>query len=399
MLDFSVTSFFKYGAPELKQNYRKYLTWGLVIACVMHFAALGAYMGYARFFPEEAAPREVRIQLYPELYEKVNIQQELAVAPPPIAPAGASATGGGGSTNAQAVNVGRVVAEPGGSPGVPQRIDLAAELGDLGAGQPILSQPKLAGAGRGAVTGTPTVGKTDLASSWDTELGNGSLDLGGLDATTALPGEGRGRGFGGKNETGEGIRVGAGGSGAGIGQSLGNGAGDAGLGVPGSGTGRGPARGAGGGGSVKVELKNLQDFGGNYRNFTPIYQALAEWMRKHPRDLSEVVDRFMGHQPGNLTASETFVVGGRRFEIFLLCVDATYEIRVCLAEGDEITYLIDQGFKKQSNFLRVGTLARLPGEKSIHRFGSELREASDHRTQEFYQIFLSWWETVKHEVE
>jgi hypothetical protein len=106
----------------------------------------------------------------------------------------------------------------------------------------------------------------------------------------------------------------------------------------------------------------------------------------------------MGFQPGNLTSQVTFSIDNRRFEMFLLCVEATYEVRICLVEGNEVTYLIDQGFKKQSNYLRLGSLAWLPtGE--IHRFGSVLREASDQRTQDFYQIFLSWWETVKHEVE
>ncbi len=395
MLDPGVISFFKYGAPELKQNYRRYVAWGLVIASALHLTMLAALRGYTYLFPEEEQARVVRIQLYPELAQKVSLQKE-AVA----VPVEAGAPGGGGSSS-QPVGVGRVLAEPGGGTmGVPRRIDLAAELGDLGMGQPILSQPKLSGAGRGTVTGTPAVGRTDLAASWDTELGSGGLDLGGTDLETALPGEGRSRGFGGRSATGEGIRVGTGGAGeAGLGQGLGTSGGDAGLGLPGSGgSGRG-ARNGTGAAAVKVELKNLQDFGGNYRSFTPIYKALAEWMRKNPRDLSEVVDRFMGYQPGNLTTSETFVVGDRHFEIFLLCVDATYEVRVCLVEGNEITYLIDQGFKKQSNFLRVGSLTRVPGQNAIHRFGSELREASDQRAQQFYQIFLSWWETVRHEVE
>ncbi|MDZ7266878.1 MAG: hypothetical protein ONB48_06125 [candidate division KSB1 bacterium] len=395
MLDPGVIPLFEYGAPELKQNYRRHVTWGLVLASVLHGTMLVALRGYTYFFPEDEPARVVRIQLYPELTQPVKLQPEK------IAVAAETGGPGGGGSSSPAVRVGRVLPEPaGGAMGMPQRIDLAAELGDLGMGQPILAEPKLAGAGRGTVTGTPAVGRTDLAASWDTELGSGGLDLGGSDLETALPGQGRSRGFGGRNAAAEGIRVGSGGAGeTGLGQGLGAGGDDAGLGLPGRGiSGRGTGNGSGAA-SAKVVLKNLQDFGGDYRSFTPIYKALAEWMRKNPRDLSEVVDRFMGYQPGNLTAAETFWVGDRRFEIFLLCVEATYEVRVCLVEGDEITYLIDQGFKKQSNFLRVGSLTRLPGQNAIHRFGSELREASDQRAQQFYQIFLSWWETVKHEVE
>jgi hypothetical protein len=70
---------------------------------------------------------------------------------------------------------------------------------------------------------------------------------------------------------------------------------------------------------------------------------------------------------------------------------------VVLIDGNEVTYLIDEGFKKHSNYLRLGSLTRQT-DGEIMRFGSMMREASDRRTQEFYQIFLSWWDTVKDEV-
>jgi len=282
---------------------------------------------------------------------------------------------------------------------VPQRLDLESELKDfnLDLTQPTLAKP---GPQKPAASGvdiknSPAPIRQTMPSLSESDLST-ILDYDATNLATQLPAGARGRRSG--NEKGSDIRLGSGGEAA-LGSGLGNGAiptdgGDAGLGAPGRGNSN---RGQGGQAAVKVDLKGLDDFGDNYRNFTPIYRALLEWMRRHPVDLPEVVDRFMGFQPGNLTSRAVFRVAGRRYEMFLLCVESTYEVRVVLLDGDEVTYLIDEGFKKQSNYLRLGALTR-QANGEILRFGSVMREASDRRTQEFYQIFLSWWETVKDEV-
>jgi hypothetical protein len=84
--------------------------------------------------------------------------------------------------------------------------------------------------------------------------------------------------------------------------------------------------------------------------------------------------------------------------MFLLCIEASYEVRIVLVDGPEVTYLIDQGFRKRSNFLRAGSIDRLP-DNEILKFGTNLRPAESERAATFYQVFLSWWEQVKHEVE
>jgi hypothetical protein len=270
-------------------------------------------------------------------------------------------------------------------------MDLSAELRNLDIDLAKPAPPKLAARGA-AIKNSPAPVREAMPSLLESDLNitpDLSFDMTNLE--TRLPGRGRQAG----NEKGNDIRVGSGGNapvGGGLGQS--GSASDAGLGVPGRG---GSSRGKGGEASVKVDLKGLNDFGENYRNFTPIYKALVEWMRRHPADLPEVVDRFMGFLPGNLTSRVGFNIDGREFEMLLLCVESTYEVRVCLIERSEVTYLIDEGFKKQSNYLRVGAVTQ-QADGEILRFGSVLREASDRRTQEFYRIFLSWWETVKHEV-
>jgi hypothetical protein len=281
---------------------------------------------------------------------------------------------------------------------VPQRLNLDAELKDfnLDLTPPALAKP---GPQKPAASGVDV--KNSPAPARETTSLNESdfsvnLDYDATNLATRLPAGVRGQRSG--NEKGSDIRLGSAGD-APVGGGLGNGSasaagGEAGLGAPGRGNSN---RGQGGQAAVKVNLKGLNDFGENFRNFTPIYRALLEWMRRHPADLPEVVDRFMGFQPGNLTSRVKFNVGGKRYEMFLLCVEATYEVRVVLVENDEVTYLIDEGFKKQSNYLRTGALTR-QANGEILSFGSVMREASNRRTQDFYQIFLSWWETVKAEV-
>ncbi len=199
-------------------------------------------------------------------------------------------------------------------------------------------------------------------------------------------------------------RRGNGKSNAGIALSLGASSGDflgEGLGSLGEGVGAdltGPEARGKGGGRVQIGLKSLGDFGDSYDDFSPIYKPLIEWMKKHPAELPAVVKRFMDYRKGDLTSIVYFNVGEREFEMFLLCVESTYEVRIALLEKSQVTYLIDQGFRKRNNLLRVGKADRMP-DQSILKFGTKLSPAGDQRAKNFYQIFLSWWESVKHEVE
>jgi len=411
MAEFIIPSKTGYGAIELKRSYRKYLLRGFVISMILHFLALDAYLAYMAFMPKEQPAKVIRLTKYDESFDRI-----IKLAPPPSQPT-ITYEGDPSAKISDLESVPEMVESmiaSAANPAAPQRMNLAAELNDLDIGNPTLAQPALASRGAhgsnssggvapgaAGVRGTPIAARDpmpgSLANGLDADLSYGAEDLG-----TRLPTSGRGgRGAGGSGGgKGTGIQVGTSGAtdygsgqgGGGLGN--GNGVGDAGLGAPGR---DGSGRGRGSAGSVKVDLRGLTDFGDNYRNFTPIYRNLVEWMRRHPADLPEIVDRFMGFQPGNQTARVTFNIGGRPFEMLLLCVESSYEVRVVLLEGGELTYLIDEGFRKQSNYLRTGSLIRRP-DGEIMSFSSVMREASDRRTQEFYQIFLSWWNTVKHEV-
>lgn len=146
--------------------------------------------------------------------------------------------------------------------------------------------------------------------------------------------------------------------------------------------------------SVQVSMLDVSRMGGDFEDLSPIYLALVEWMKQHPATFPAVVARFMEQSPGDLTASVQFQIDGRSFELFILCKTNLYEVRVCLLEGKQSTYLIDRGFKEKSSYLRVGSINRTPTGR-ILSFGTTRRQASDSRAQEFYQIFLSWWQSVK----
>jgi hypothetical protein len=148
------------------------------------------------------------------------------------------------------------------------------------------------------------------------------------------------------------------------------------------------------GSAAQVTMKDLADFGGGYSDLSPIYHELIEWMKRNPSAFPDVVTRFMEGSAGDLTSLVNFKIGGRQFQMYLLCKEKLFEVRVCLLEGNESTYLIDRGFKEQSSFLRVGGVNQdIAG--NILAFETVREAASNARTQQFYQIFLSWWESVK----
>ncbi len=144
----------------------------------------------------------------------------------------------------------------------------------------------------------------------------------------------------------------------------------------------------------QIAMVSVSQTGERFADLSPLYHPLLDWMKRNGSRLPDVVNRFMETTPGDLTAAVQFQIEGREFDMFLVCKENLNEIRLCLVENDRSTYLIDRGFKERSSFLRSGGVNRLPGGQ-ILSFGTTREAASDHRTTEFYQIFLSWWETVK----
>ncbi|MFQ5709396.1 MAG: hypothetical protein ACE5HO_18210 [bacterium] len=149
---------------------------------------------------------------------------------------------------------------------------------------------------------------------------------------------------------------------------------------------------------VKVKLMDVAEMGQGFNDLSPIYRALIEWMKRHPAQFPEVVNRFMEKAPRDLSSVVDFQIGGRSFQMYLTCKVKLYEVRVCLLEGNASTYLIDRGFKEKSSYLRTGSVSRRANGQ-ILAFGTTRRAASNRKTTQFYQVFLSWWESVKPEVQ
>ncbi len=148
--------------------------------------------------------------------------------------------------------------------------------------------------------------------------------------------------------------------------------------------------------SRQIELKTLNELENAPGNLSPIYRPLVEWMKKHPHKLPGVVQRFMAYSPPALTSLVRFSANGISYQMYLLCVESSYEVRIAIIKGDRVMYLIDQGFRKNVNLLRTGTITRLKNQE-ILEFSTNLQPAGDKVSQNFYQIFLSWWETVENE--
>lgn len=127
-----------------------------------------------------------------------------------------------------------------------------------------------------------------------------------------------------------------------------------------------------------------------------IIDQLMVWMKKHPFLFNDVVKSFLMYEKNDLTSKVVFRNRDRVFELYLLYKQKTKEIRICLMEGDQSTMLIDSGFKKQSNYLRTGNVSRYDANK-IFSFSTSQYPASEKKTAEFYQVFLSWWEQAKKE--
>jgi hypothetical protein len=155
-----------------------------------------------------------------------------------------------------------------------------------------------------------------------------------------------------------------------------------------------------GGTGVQIGLRDLREFGENYSDLAPIYRALVEWMRKNPATLPVPIRRLMAEDrwdPSFLSSRVKFGVSEKLYDMLLMCKEEIYEVHIVLVERNDATYLIDRNFQKESNSLRVGGVDISDGD--IASVQSQMQAAGDRRTREFYQIFLSWWDSVKHEVE
>jgi len=130
------------------------------------------------------------------------------------------------------------------------------------------------------------------------------------------------------------------------------------------------------------------------QNMAAIIDDLMKWMSRNKGSFNPVTESFMMYESGDLTSKADFVNDQRKFELYLLYRPNVKEIRICLVEGNQSIMLIDDGFKKQSNYLRTGDVTRA-SDGSIVLFSTSQQPASAQITNHFYQSFLMWWEKAR----
>lgn len=123
---------------------------------------------------------------------------------------------------------------------------------------------------------------------------------------------------------------------------------------------------------------------------------LAAWMREHEAALPVGVRAHVNFQPSFLTSAVPITADGREWELFLMFNESLRELHIVLVEGSRSIYMIDRGFQEESRSLREGTVRRSGGE--IVAVTSRTASASSDRAQDFYNVFLSWWNAVKDDV-
>lgn len=144
---------------------------------------------------------------------------------------------------------------------------------------------------------------------------------------------------------------------------------------------------------IKIELRK-DEVNVEERDISPLINELILWMKDHSTPFSSVVKRFMNYEKGNLTSQVKIRINNRVYDLYLLCKENILEVRICLVAGDKSILLIDSGFKETSNYLRKGAVKRSANNK-ISSFMTRQQTPTEVVTKEFYQIFLSWWDTIK----
>ncbi len=148
-------------------------------------------------------------------------------------------------------------------------------------------------------------------------------------------------------------------------------------------------------GPTRVDIRDLEDFGADYSDLGTLYFPLADWMKQNETELPVAVRRLMtdGRWDDNyLTSRTSFQVGDREYKLLLMTKEQLREVHIVLVQGNDAIYLIDRGFQQESNYLRVGQVGFRGDE--IAEVDSEMRDAGREHTEQFYQIFLSWWNSM-----
>lgn len=134
----------------------------------------------------------------------------------------------------------------------------------------------------------------------------------------------------------------------------------------------------------------LDSFGRNYKDLE--VREIINWMKGNPSELPKGIRQLVRFRPAFLSSVASFTMEGKQYELYLMCKESLFEVHVVLVEQGEATYLVDRSFQKLSTYLRKGQVRRTQDNQII---AVRSNMASNDSSDEFYTLFLSWWEWAK----
>ena len=120
---------------------------------------------------------------------------------------------------------------------------------------------------------------------------------------------------------------------------------------------------------------------------------IVDWIKSTPKALPDVVRRHMDYLEGDHMSFTTWTHQGREVEIYLLVRQGYDQLHVVVIDGEDSYLFFDRGLSKQASRFRVGSVSRTSG--TISRIVSKEREITSDEAQNFYQIFIGWWEETE----
>ena len=134
----------------------------------------------------------------------------------------------------------------------------------------------------------------------------------------------------------------------------------------------------------------LDSFGRDYKKLN--VREIINWMNRNPSELPKGIRQLVRFRPAFLSSVESFTMDGNQYELYLMCKESLFEVHIVLVEQNEATYLVDRSFQKLSTYLRKGQVRRTQDNQII---AVRSNMASNDSSDEFYSLFLSWWEWAR----
>ena len=120
---------------------------------------------------------------------------------------------------------------------------------------------------------------------------------------------------------------------------------------------------------------------------------IAAWVRANQGPVPEMVLYHMQHQDGDPTANSGINYEGRDIELFLIVREGSDQLRVVMVDGSESYLFIDGSGTLSPTRSRKGRVRRDGGD--IVRITSFERNPYDEETEAFFEIVMTWWESVQ----